>query len=72
MHIRIVDRYHSGRLDEPSTSMMETVKHYFEKPCPAIGAELETMKRLPGFQIRILYQVFGLMPVPQEQAGSAK
>jgi hypothetical protein len=51
--------------------MMQTVKHNFEEPCPAVRTQLETMKRFPCFQIRILYQVFCLMPVTQEQAGGA-
>jgi hypothetical protein len=47
--------------------MMKTVEHYLKEPCPAVRAELETMKRFPGLQVGILYQVLSLVPVLQEQ-----
>src|SRR5258708_6282248 len=42
--IRIVDRHDSRRLHQPSTYVMQTVKHDLKEPCPAVRTHLETMK----------------------------
>jgi hypothetical protein len=51
--------------------MMQTMKHNFEEPCPAVRTQLETMKRFPCLQICVLDQVLSLVPVPEEQRSRA-
>jgi hypothetical protein len=58
----------AGSSDRPGSEPLATVvvndvKQNPKEPRPAIGADLKTMKRLPGLQVGLLKQVLGVCSV---------